>query len=104
MKKYEKLTRFIPVFEAEDICRWRLPDEGASGAAPEPEYQEAVYRFLDVLETFNEKTPPADPEAADAITQLLAAFKKEEGSPGVLIGYFENGTILNLLRVLASKK
>ena len=103
MKKYEKLTKFIPALEAEGLGRWLLPEESASGALPEAEYQDVVFRFLDVLEAFAEKTPPKDPDAAQIVKQLMEIFGKEEEYPGVLIGYLENGTIVSLLRELEKK-
>ena len=98
MKKYEKLTKFIPALEADVVGRWLVPEDGS---APEAEYQEVVFRLMDNLDAFIEKSPPKDPEAGRILSELSAAFKREEACPGVLIGYLENGTIVGLLRELA---
>ena len=102
MKKYEKLTKFIPVLDAEGLGRWVLPEGAEETAAPEPEYQEVVFRLMDAVDAFSEKSPSGDADAARIVSELSAAFKQEEACPGVLIGYLENGTILGLLRELAA--
>ena len=100
MKRYEKLTKFIPVLETEGLGKWVVTEDGGRA---EPEYQEVVFRLYDAVEAFCEKTPPKDPAAAEVLERLLAIFKKEEAYPGVLIGYLENGAVVGLLRELAKK-
>ena len=95
---FEKLTAFIPVLDADDIALMEPPQD--AGGAPMPEYQEVIFRLMDVLDSFAEKRPCGSPEADAALGNLIAAFQREEACPGVLLGYLENGAITGWLREL----
>ncbi|MCR5808281.1 MAG: hypothetical protein K6G56_01825 [Clostridiales bacterium] len=96
MGRFEKLTKFIPVLDAEDIGVW-ITDHGA----PHVEYQEVVFRLCDAVLAFADEHPELAGEGGNkALSNLVFAFGSEERIPGLLLGYLLNGSITAWLKEL----
>ncbi len=95
MKKFDKLTKFIPALDTDAIGEWVVTDGVAR-----VEYWEVVFRFCDAVEEFSEEHPDftefADEGADEAhktFAKLLHAVREECRQSGLLYGYLANGTV-----------
>lgn len=96
MGKYEKLTKFIPVLDVDDIGVWVV-----TRYETHVEYQEVVFRFCDAVLDFCEAHPELSGEGGvPALGKLYFAVTHEEASPGLLLGYLLNGAVTAWLREL----
>ena len=96
MGKFDKLTKFLPVLDVQDIGVWTT-DHGA----PCVEYQEVVFRLCDAVLAFADGHPELMGEGGNAaLKNLVFAFSSEERIPGLVLGYLLNGSISEWLREL----
>ena len=94
---FEKLTKFLPALDTEGLGEWVVGENGA----PQVEYWEVVVRFFDAVRDLNESPGEIPARAKELIGALAGAAEREESCPGVLLGYLENGTVVEWLRELA---
>ena len=96
MAIYSELTKFIPALQNEGLGEW-VEDGGAMHI----EYWDVVFRFADKLEAFYEANKSAPLSEGNRIVEgLVNAFRREESCPGVILGYLENGTVVEKLKML----
>ena len=94
---FESLTKFLPALDMQGLGKWVAEGDGT----PYVEYWEVVSRFFDAVHDLNASAEKiGDTRAAELICALDAAAEREEACPGVLLGYLENGTIVDWLREL----
>lgn len=94
---FESLTKFLPALDMQGLGEWVAEED----EVPYVEYWEVVSRFFDAVHDMKESAEEiGDTRAAEIICALDKAAEHEEECPGVLLGYLENGTIVDWLREL----
>ena len=107
MGKFNSLTKFIDALDMEDLGEW-ITEYDSSGrlvGTPYVDYWDVVHRFCERLEDFcDENSEYLDADAslpgADYIRALKNAHDREDRCPGVLLGYLNNGTVVEWLKAL----
>ena len=106
MERFSGLTKFIDALDMEDLGEW-ITEYDSSGrlvGTPYVDYWDVVHRFCDALLDFCDDNPGYEEEGAypgsDYIHALKNALDREERCPGVLLGYLNNGTIVEWLEAL----
>ena len=102
MKRYEKITKFIPALDNVIPADWSFESRAIieNTEMPTAEYWDVVYRLMDAV--FD--APDPENENAEAVLSgLRRAFEAEEETPGLLYGMFANGTITDMLKKLRAE-
>lgn len=99
MARYANLTKFIPALEGVIPGEW--VDRGM-GRAPGADYWDVVHRFSDAVYTLaGELEEAGEPvPGVEYLHRIRAAIDSEDEIPGVLLGLFANGSILEWLNKL----
>lgn len=109
MEVFKSLTRFTDALDMEDLGEWitEYDSQGRLVGTPYVDYWDVVHRFCEALEDFCDDNPAYLEEGGtlpggDYIRALKSALDREDRCPGVLLGYLNNGTIVEWLKVLES--
>lgn len=99
MKRYEALTRYIDALDCEELGEWvtEYDSQGRLTGTPYVDYWDVVHRFCTTLD--DQPDEPGVP-GAEIIAALKSAVSREERCPGVLLGYLNNGAVVEWLREL----
>ena len=105
MERYSSLTKFIDALDMEDLGEWvtEYDSSGRLVGTPYVDYWDVVHRFCDRLLDYCDDNPGYEEGAykgSEYIRALKSAIDREERCPGVLLGYLNNGTIVEWLRAL----